>query len=134
MQLVIHPIQDPERELDLTHRLVSAIADELWKLYGGNDHLNWIEAELHLQRLVGEARAVARETQLAKVAPSRAPATGTETHSEPLGRPDRGEQLEPSRSTQRRAQPARRSAAGPGTHRAAPERREQARAAPLRRW
>lgn len=72
MKCVIRPIQDQQRELDVTHRLVSAIADELWKLYGGNDQLNWIEAELHLQRIVGQARAEARETQVALVAPSGA--------------------------------------------------------------
>lgn len=69
MKLVIRPIQDPQRELDLTHRLVSAIAEELWKLYGGNEQLNWVEAELHLQRIVGEAGAEAREADVDFVAP-----------------------------------------------------------------
>lgn len=75
MKLVIRPIQDQQRVLDVTHRLVSAIADELWKLYGGNDQLNWIEAELHLQRIVGQARAEARETGQGAAASRR---TGSE--------------------------------------------------------
>ncbi len=56
MRLVIRPVQDPQREIDLTHRLTAAIAEELWSLYGGNEQLNWVEAELHLQRLVESVR------------------------------------------------------------------------------
>lgn len=63
MKLLIRPFQDRQRELDVTHRLVSVIAEELCKLYGGNDKLNWMEAEMHLQRLVREARAEAHETE-----------------------------------------------------------------------
>ena len=55
MKLVIRPIQDAQREVDVTHSLVSAIAEELWRRYGGNEQLNWIEAERHLQRIVSEA-------------------------------------------------------------------------------
>lgn len=54
MRLVIRPVIDPQREIDLTHRLTAAIAEELWRLFGGNEQLNWAEAELHLQRLVAE--------------------------------------------------------------------------------
>jgi hypothetical protein len=79
MKLVIRPIQDQHRELDVTHRLVSAIAQELWRLYGGNDELNWLEAELHLGRMVGEAHAEASETELLLVR-LRVPAT---TRAEP---------------------------------------------------
>lgn len=56
MRLVIRPVQDPQREIDLAHRLTAAIAEELWLLYGGNEHLNWVEAELHLRRLVESVR------------------------------------------------------------------------------
>ncbi len=52
MRIIIHPLIEPEREIDVTHRLIAAIAEELWRLYGGNDHLNWIEAERHLRRIV----------------------------------------------------------------------------------
>lgn len=62
MKIVVRPIVDPQREIDLTHRLVSAIAEELWSLYGGNEQLNWLEAERHLVRLVGAAGAEADET------------------------------------------------------------------------
>lgn len=56
MRLVIRPVQEPSREVDLTHRLTAAIADELWRLYGGNDQLNWLEAEMHLGRIVESVR------------------------------------------------------------------------------
>lgn len=70
MRLVIRPVHDRLREHDVTRRLVSAIAEELWSLYGGNEHLNWIEAEHHLQRLVEEIRAEARQAQGVCVEPS----------------------------------------------------------------
>lgn len=53
MRIIIHPLTEPEREIDVTHRLIAAIAEELWRHGGGNDHLNWIEAERHLRRIVG---------------------------------------------------------------------------------
>lgn len=55
MKLIIRPVQDAQRELDVTHSIVSAIAEELWRRYGGNEQLNWIEAERHLHRIVREA-------------------------------------------------------------------------------
>jgi hypothetical protein len=42
---VVHPICGPPDGLDVTESLIGAIAHELWKLHGGNDVLNWIEAE-----------------------------------------------------------------------------------------
>jgi hypothetical protein len=69
VKIIVRPILDPQREIDLTHRLVAAIAEELWRLCGGNDKLNWIEAEWHLQRIVGQSIDEAREAQM--VAPSR---------------------------------------------------------------
>ena len=70
MKVVVRPVIDPQAEIDLTHRLVSAIAEELWKLYGGNEHLNWLEAERHLQRLIGGARDEADETTFVSIAES----------------------------------------------------------------
>jgi len=64
MRIIIRPIMDRQREIDLTQRLIAAIAEELWRLYGGNEQLNWLEAEMHLQRIVGETRAEARETRV----------------------------------------------------------------------
>jgi hypothetical protein len=78
MKIVIRPIVDPQREIDLTNRLVSAIAEELWRLYGGNDHLNWLEAERHLERIVGEAQHEAAEAVFVSVAPAAAGAAGHE--------------------------------------------------------
>jgi hypothetical protein len=62
MKIIVRPIAEPECEIDMTHRLVAAIAEELWRLYGGNEHLNWIEAERHLERIVADARREAKET------------------------------------------------------------------------
>ena len=70
MRIIVRPIVDAQREIDLTRRLVAAIAEELWRLYGGNEHLNWLEAELHLQSIVGEAKAAARDTSIATVGPA----------------------------------------------------------------
>lgn len=56
MKIVIRPVLDPRQELDLTHRLTAAIAEELWRTCGGNERLNWLEAERHLEQLIGGAR------------------------------------------------------------------------------
>ncbi len=63
MRITIRPILDPRREVDLTHRLTAAIAEELWMLYGGNSQLNWLEAERHLARIAtpGEAGGAAAQ-------------------------------------------------------------------------
>jgi hypothetical protein len=52
MRIIVHPIQEPGSEIDVTHRLIAAIAEELWRLHGGNEQLNWVEAESHLFNLV----------------------------------------------------------------------------------
>jgi hypothetical protein len=41
----------PVDGIDVTSALTRAVAEELWKLHGGNDVMNWLEAE----RLLGEA-------------------------------------------------------------------------------
>jgi hypothetical protein len=67
MRIIIRPVMDPQQEVDLTRKLVSAIAEELWRLYGGNEQLNWLEAERHLEEIVADARAEARDTGLVLV-------------------------------------------------------------------
>jgi hypothetical protein len=62
MKIIIRPAMEPQHEIDVTQRLVAAIAEELWRVSGGNDRLNWLEAEAHLQRIVGDARAEASVT------------------------------------------------------------------------
>ena len=56
MRITVRPMLDPQREIDLTERLVGAIAEEISRTCGGNDHLNWIEAESHLRQLVSDAK------------------------------------------------------------------------------
>ncbi len=57
MRILVRPLAEPQREIDMTARLVSAIAEELWRRYGGNAALNWLEAERHLELIVGDAEA-----------------------------------------------------------------------------
>lgn len=57
MRIVIRPTADGDREIDITERLVAAIAEELWRHLGGNSQLNWLEAERHLARLTGNSHA-----------------------------------------------------------------------------
>lgn len=51
MPLKITPSSFPNRELDLTGILTRAVAEELWRNFGGNDVLNWMEAERFVQSL-----------------------------------------------------------------------------------
>ncbi|MCC6678306.1 MAG: DUF2934 domain-containing protein [Phycisphaerales bacterium] len=53
MRIVIRPFAEPEVEIDVTHRMIAAIAEALWVERGGNDVVNWLEAERHLARLLG---------------------------------------------------------------------------------
>lgn len=61
MRFIIHPTAEPDHEVDITNRLIGAIAKELWLRYGGNETINWIEAERHLQAIVEEARNQANQ-------------------------------------------------------------------------
>jgi hypothetical protein len=61
MRITIRPAMEPFRAIDITDRLIAAIADELWRACGGNAQLNWIEAEAHLAAIMGEARQVVSE-------------------------------------------------------------------------
>ncbi|MBX3379081.1 MAG: hypothetical protein KF805_03220 [Phycisphaeraceae bacterium] len=105
MKLVIRPIHDQQRELDQNHRLVSAIAEELWRWYGGNERLNWVEIERHLQHIVGEARAQACETDVIFVAPIPT-GDAQQMPDERTARSD-DDEFEPSRATCRAARPIR---------------------------
>lgn len=64
MKIIIRPVADRQREIDLTQRLIAAIAEELWRRYGGNEQLNWLEAELHLKQIIGAARVDASVTEV----------------------------------------------------------------------
>jgi hypothetical protein len=78
---------EPQREVDITERLIAAIAEELWRLYGGDDQLNWLEAEAHLQRIVGEVKA---ETSAAALSSLKARAAAFQPpESEPEGTVER---------------------------------------------
>lgn len=53
MKIVLRPALNPREEIDVTEALVAAIAAELARRCGGNDQLNWLEAERHLRCIVG---------------------------------------------------------------------------------
>ena len=55
MRIVIRPSTAPDRELDITQALVAAVAAELWKTFGGNDVVNWMEAERQVALLLTPA-------------------------------------------------------------------------------
>jgi hypothetical protein len=59
MRITIRPFADQSRELDVTHRLIAALAEALWQDGGGSDTVNWLEAEVQLNRLVDPDRAPA---------------------------------------------------------------------------
>lgn len=69
MRLVIRPMMDPRNEIDVTHQLVKAVAEELWRRYGGNDVLNWMEAQWHIEALFERGSPV-RVLPLADVTPA----------------------------------------------------------------
>lgn len=102
MRVVLHPMVEPLREIDITQRLVSAIAEELWRLYGGNNDLNWLEAEAHLRQIVGETRdaaAVAEATFTGATKPAdRRDGSGLSLGAEPAETHHRG----PRRCVRRR--------------------------------
>ncbi|MGH7132711.1 MAG: hypothetical protein ACREJO_12270 [Phycisphaerales bacterium] len=57
MQLSERLAQDRAREIDETHRLVEAIAQELWGRYGGGQDLDWAAVDRQLGRIVDLARS-----------------------------------------------------------------------------
>lgn len=52
MQLLIRPLTDPGTEIDVTERLVAAIAEEIGRKAGGNLVLNRLEARMHLEAML----------------------------------------------------------------------------------
>ena len=61
MRVTIKPSANPTQEIDITGALVGAVAAEIWKHCGGNDVLNWMEAEQFVASLVAR-RAVPPES------------------------------------------------------------------------
>lgn len=71
MRVIIKPSLTPHLHIDVTNALTSAIAQELARAQGGNDVLNWLEAERILQELVGGARSTPREQPAGMAADAR---------------------------------------------------------------
>ena len=53
MRITIRPMLAPDRELDVTDSVVRAIAGSMATELGGNEQLNMLEAEFHLESLLG---------------------------------------------------------------------------------
>lgn len=58
--VVIYPVHGPDEGIDVTSALVDAIAMILWKLHGGNEPVNRLEAVMLLERAM-ESRTDAGE-------------------------------------------------------------------------
>lgn len=58
MPWTIRPMMDPRNEIDVRRLLVKAVAEEIWRRCGGNEVLNWMEAEWHVEGLLEQARPV----------------------------------------------------------------------------
>ncbi len=52
-RVTIHPFHGPAAGVDVTDALVGAIALVLWKLHGGNEPVNRVEAVVLLERAMG---------------------------------------------------------------------------------
>jgi hypothetical protein len=50
LRVVVYPVHGPDEGVDVTEALVEAIAMILWKLQGGNEPVNRLEAEMLLER------------------------------------------------------------------------------------
>jgi hypothetical protein len=93
MRITVRPLADPHREVDLTHVLIATIARELYVLFGGNDQLNWLEAERHLRTLLnpgfsssGPAPRDVRRVSGHRRLPSRAPLRERNSDRAPMPR------------------------------------------------
>lgn len=112
MRIVIRPMSAPVHEIDLTDRLVAAIAHAIWCHTGGNDLVNWLEAEQHLAQLVGagNAGAVPASGEHGSVVPAAIPACPSCPRAK---RPRRAVPLSPEPSaSQPRGSPSAISLAG----------------------
>lgn len=73
MRITIRPRAEPQREIDITTRLIAVIAEELHHLYGGNDLLNWLEAEQQLEAILS-GRLVDAQRRIAETREAEEPA------------------------------------------------------------
>lgn len=52
-RIVIYPFHGPNEGVDVTDVLIDAVAQVLWKLQGGNEPVNQLEARVLLERAMG---------------------------------------------------------------------------------
>jgi hypothetical protein len=56
LRIVLKPYLGPREGLDVTEAITRTVAQELWKLHGGNDVMNWLEAERLVQEFFSDSR------------------------------------------------------------------------------
>jgi hypothetical protein len=56
LRVIIYPFHGPQEGVDVTDALVDTIAMILWKLQGGNDPVNQLEAGMLLERAFADGR------------------------------------------------------------------------------
>src|SRR5687768_9281298 len=66
MRITIRPAAAPDREIDIAPALIAAIAHELWRHTGGNEVLNWLEAERVVAKLAQLPRRSAGRARAAR--------------------------------------------------------------------
>lgn len=83
--LLIRPSNAPDRTIDLTKAITAAVAHELWCQTGGNEVVNWIEAERFVRGLVERgARSLPGRDVHEDAEPKPARAAGSSRRSEGL--------------------------------------------------
>ena len=69
------PAFDHATESESTHRLIEAIAQDMWARYSRDGTLNWAGVEHHLDRIVRQARIGVRSSAPASLSERRAART-----------------------------------------------------------
>lgn len=80
MKILIRSSGSRPRNVDENRLLIEAIAQQMWKIHGRTGVLNWTRVELHLHRIVNQARSEARASEPARVVADNSGATRRQNH------------------------------------------------------
>ena len=86
MRVTITPSSNPTQQIDVTQALIGAVAGELWKHCGGNDVLNWVEAERFVESLALPPKALEPERKSRPATPIPRPSRPRDDAGRPLRR------------------------------------------------
>jgi len=73
MTITIRPAANPAHEINLTHALIAAVAHQIHLSCGGNDVLNWLEAENFIARLAAPSPHTTPRPAAAPQTPTHTP-------------------------------------------------------------